>query len=725
MKKRSRVHGESAASETLGAVMLISVIVVAVAIIAAVLTSQGTPQKLPAVSAIISTSDGRISIYHDGGDSLTNDEIQILVDGAQVPFTKGGSTGPWTWSAGDTLVYDMSPATPHNVRVVYRHGAYTIAYSDFAAIGPGPSPTTSTPPVTTPPPAPAVTGIDPASAATGSTVSITSISGNYFVAGATAKLARGGYPDISITGITVNSPTQMTGGSASLAGATAGPWNVVVSNPDGQSGTLANGFVVTNTAPVVGSITPADGVRGTTVTVTDLAGTGFLTGATVRLNRTDSTPIPATGVVVVSPTRITCTLGLPSGSTVGMWDVIVTNPDLQNGTLPNGFAVMAAGPAVTAVSPNSSLQTTPVPVSVAGSGFQSGANLSLKRAGYSDINATGVVLVSSNFVTGTFNLATATPGLWDVVITNPDGQSGTMTEGFTVKNPTPAVIAITPSTGVRGWPVSITNLAGTNFRSGAVVKLVNASAGSDIEATSVVAVSATRITCIFDLTGATAARYNVTVTNPYSDTGVGPNLFTVTSNSPTVTGRSNQTLYRYAWPGYELITGTNFMPGATSVLNTTSGYSIPSVSCEVRSPTQMFCSYSMAGATLSDQYRVAVINPDGRSAVMTSNLVRVRAPPNPTVTSITPNSGQRGTTVTITSIAGTNFQPLATVVFSTSTGGTSNAIYLTNVNVESSTRISGTLVIPSGQAVSTYYVRVTNTDGTTGRSNSRIFSVTN
>ena len=725
MKKSSRVQAESAASETLGSVMLISVIVVAVAIIAAVLTSQGTPQKLPAVSAIISTSDGRISIYHDGGDSLTNDEIQILVDGAQVPFMKGGSTGPWTWSAGDTLVYDMSPATPHNVRVVYRHGAYTIAYSDFAAIGPGPSPTISTPPVTTPPPAPTVTGIDPASADTGSSVSITSISGNYFVAGATAKLARGGYPDIPITGITVSSPTQMTGGSASLAGATAGPWNVVVSNPDGQSGTRANGFVVTNTAPVVGSITPADGVRGTTVTVTNLAGTGFLTGATVRLNRTDSIPIAATGVVVVSPTQITCTLGLPSGSTVGMWDVVVTNPDLKNGTLPNGFAVMAAGPAVTAISPNSSLQTTPVPVSVAGSGFQSGANLSLKRAGYSDINATGVAFVSSNFVTGSFNLATATPGLWDVVVTNPDGQTGTLSEGFTVRNPTPAVNSITPTTGVRGWPVSITNLAGTNFRSGAVVKLVNATAGPDIEATSVVVVSATRITCVFDLTGATAARYNVTVTNPYSDTGVGRNLFTVTSNSPTVTGRSNQTLYRYAWPGYELITGTNFMPGATSVLNTTSGYSIPSASCEVRSSTQMFCSYPTAGATLSDQYRVAVINPDGRSAVMTSNLVRVRLPPNPTVTSITPNSGRRGTIVTITSIAGTNFQPSATVVFSTSTGGTTNAIYLTNVNVESSTRISGTLVIPSGQLVSTYYVRVTNTDGTTGRSNSRIFSVTN
>ena len=58
------------ASETIGAVMLISVVVLAVSIIGVALTSQGTPEKLPVVSAIISSSNGVISIYHDGGDSF-------------------------------------------------------------------------------------------------------------------------------------------------------------------------------------------------------------------------------------------------------------------------------------------------------------------------------------------------------------------------------------------------------------------------------------------------------------------------------------------------------------------------------------------------------------------------------------------------------------------------------------------------------------------------------
>ena len=173
-----------------------------------------------------------------------------------------------------------------------------------------------------------------------------------------------------------------------------------------------------------------------------------------------------------------------------MWDVIVTNPDMQSGALEDGFAILAAGPAVTAITPNSSFQTTPVSVSVTGSGFQPGAGFALKRTGYSDIVATGVVFGSSNLITGSFNLMAATPGLWDVVVTNTDGQYGTLAGGFEVRNPTPTVTAITNTSGVRGWTV-VEQITGTNFRSGAVVRLVNASPGPDIPADNVVVVSPT------------------------------------------------------------------------------------------------------------------------------------------------------------------------------------------------------------------------------------------
>ncbi len=97
----------------------------------------------------------------------------------------------------------------------------------------------------------------------------------------------------------------------------------------------------TNPAPTVTGITPVKGDNSGSVTVTNLAGTGFINGATVKLNRAGQADIEATSVVTVSSTQITCILPI-TGAGTGYWNVIVTNPDFQTGTLPNGFMVTAS-----------------------------------------------------------------------------------------------------------------------------------------------------------------------------------------------------------------------------------------------------------------------------------------------------------------------------------------------------------------------------------------------
>ena len=89
------------------------------------------------------------------------------------------------------------------------------------------------------------------------------------------------------------------------------------------------------------SITPNSGLNNSPVSITNLAGTGFLAGATVKLTRTGETDISGTTVSVVSPTQITCTFDL-TGKVVGAWNVVVTNPDNQSGTLANGFTINQA-----------------------------------------------------------------------------------------------------------------------------------------------------------------------------------------------------------------------------------------------------------------------------------------------------------------------------------------------------------------------------------------------
>jgi hypothetical protein len=93
-----------------------------------------------------------------------------------------------------------------------------------------------------------------------------------------------------------------------------------------------------NPAPTVTSIAPSSGNTNTVVNITDLIGTGFQSGASVRLEYGGVT-IDATNVAVVSPARITCTLSL--GGTAGSYDVVVRNPDGQEGRKVGAFTITA------------------------------------------------------------------------------------------------------------------------------------------------------------------------------------------------------------------------------------------------------------------------------------------------------------------------------------------------------------------------------------------------
>src|SRR6266851_5008156 len=169
-------------------------------------------------------------------------------------------------------------------------------------------------------PAPTVSSISPTSGS-GSGETAVTITGTGFLSGATVSI--GG----TATGVNVVSSTSIT---ATTPAHSTGAVNVVVTNTDSQAGTLTNGYSYgpSNPAPTVSVISPATGTAagGTSVTIT---GTGFLTGATVKLGGT-----AATNVNVVSGTSITATTAAHSAGAVS---VVVTNTDSQSGTLNNGY----------------------------------------------------------------------------------------------------------------------------------------------------------------------------------------------------------------------------------------------------------------------------------------------------------------------------------------------------------------------------------------------------
>ncbi len=145
--RSSDKSGEGAASEVIGTVLLITIVVIAGSIVGVAVLSQPQAQKIPALSALISNHSQIVYIKHDGGESLLNGTYKILVDGVDV--TSSIST-PSTWSIGETLTYTKPGTTPPSSVVLVYTGygsagvVLTSAYFGQYVGGGSPTGTTTT-----------------------------------------------------------------------------------------------------------------------------------------------------------------------------------------------------------------------------------------------------------------------------------------------------------------------------------------------------------------------------------------------------------------------------------------------------------------------------------------------------------------------------------------------------------------------------------------------------
>ena len=115
--------GENGVSEVIGTILLISITVLAAAIVAAFLFSQPHPEDIPSFNAVIWNDSQQIYIRHDGGDPLYYQQIKIYVNGTDVTSKFNLSTArnqPWTtMSIGNVLVYFAGISPVSTVRVIY------------------------------------------------------------------------------------------------------------------------------------------------------------------------------------------------------------------------------------------------------------------------------------------------------------------------------------------------------------------------------------------------------------------------------------------------------------------------------------------------------------------------------------------------------------------------------------------------------------------------------
>ncbi|EPY09488.1 von Willebrand factor type A [Paenibacillus alvei A6-6i-x] len=386
-------------------------------------------------------------------------------------------------------------------------------------------------------------------------------------------------------------------------------------------------------APEITSIIEPSGhpKGGNTIEIT---GDNFKTGVRVLFNNAESKD-----VTYVDEQHLKVVV--PEGKQ-GAVTVTVTNTDGQSAS---GTYKYIAKPEVTDYSPNEGLITGGTQVAFSGNYFA--PNISVKfgdQAATVNTNRTNYLSVTTP--------AAAQVGKVDIVLTNPDGSSLTIAEGFTYKEPEKPKLEITSVAPDKGLPAGGEEIYinGRNIEQGAKVYF------GATEAEVVSYISRQRI--LIKSPAGTKGSVDVKVVNPDTKEAMLPNGFTyqnpeylpptlsgITPDSGEMTG--GNTVY---------ITGSNFVSGIKAFINNKEG------ATTFMSPSRI--SVVVPSSDTAATVDVKVVNPDLKEAELKNSYTYMEpAPiPQPVLKALTPSKGdlKGGTSVTVN---GENFIKDAVVLF--------------------------------------------------------------
>ncbi len=143
--KRSIKQG-SGVSELIGAILLVSLVVMLMMIVTTVVLSQPRPGKIPELSASISVNGtGPYDVYitHMGGDPLQGGEYRVVIDGNEISPDLYREPPPnnivrkeeWSFTKNEnTIVVYNRPSMPKSVEIYYNgpSGEVLLAKTNFA-----------------------------------------------------------------------------------------------------------------------------------------------------------------------------------------------------------------------------------------------------------------------------------------------------------------------------------------------------------------------------------------------------------------------------------------------------------------------------------------------------------------------------------------------------------------------------------------------------------------
>jgi len=271
----------------------------------------------------------------------------------------------------------------------------------------------------TPVPVPTLTSIAPNSGAQGSAVSVT-LTGANFVTGDNVVITPSA-TGVSVSGVSVVSPTTMTAVITSTGAAALGAVNVAAVSTTGSSATQP--FTITSapppTAPVLTALNPIQGLRRAgppNPIVVTLTGSNFTpTGTTINVASANGLFI--TGVTYLNSTTLRATFNTTNTAAIGPRSITVTTP---NGTS-NALTYTVLGPVLNSISPASGARGgAAIPVTLLGTGLTGNVAINVSGGGITVSNvvvAPGGGKVTANFTVAANAAATART----VTVSTPNG----------------------------------------------------------------------------------------------------------------------------------------------------------------------------------------------------------------------------------------------------------------------------------------------------------------
>lgn len=391
------------------------------------------------------------------------------------------------------------------------------------------------------------------------------------------------------TGVTVNciQSSDISGGNTVTLlapGHAAGTVSVKVTNADSQSSnTLASALTYTGeAAPAVTAVSPANGFTGTVLTLT---GTNFAVSGTSRLPVVKFGTVEAT-VTAAAATSLTVTV--PTLTTTGLQVITITNPDGQSTSIGGQAFRYLALPTGISLTPAFDTLNGGAQLTFTALGLDTVAAPPVIRVGAN--NALNVKVDSNTKATANVPVSTGAPGLADIQVVDPDGQTVTLRSAFTYTNAATASFTSVSPRIVSSNGGTLVTLKGTGFVLGAFV-CVQPSGGAVTNPCTVGAkdrVATAQVvdskTLRFVAPSHAAGPTDIVVTNPSGgaansllipatenrfgyDQTPGPVLLSVSPTSGDATGGTAVTL-----------TGANFASGSTVSFGTAAAGSVVVVS---------------------------------------------------------------------------------------------------------------------------------------------------